>query len=73
MYTCIKKIYVMKFLKYIKMCMLLNRTRIFEIVQEPDIAIFFGLKFGRDDNSLTEDKAKALREAGPPTTFINFM
>ena len=34
MYTCNVKIYVMKFLKYIKMCMLLNLTRVFEIVQE---------------------------------------
>ena len=32
------KIYVMKFFKYIKMCMLLNRTRILEIVQELDVA-----------------------------------
>ena len=38
-YTYIMKIYVMKFLKYIKICMLLNRMRIFEIVQELDVAM----------------------------------
>ena len=38
------KIYVMKILKYIKICMLLNRTGIFEIVQELDVASFY-LKF----------------------------
>ena len=32
------KIYVMKILKNIKMCMLLNRMRIFLIVQELDFA-----------------------------------